>query len=187
MTQPSESNPGIRSGLSLEPGAAGLVPLLYFFAAASGGAALVYQVVWAKMLSFSFGSTVLAASSVVAGFMGGMGLGAWWFHRVNERLRQPLRLYAGLELGIALSTSLLTFAFSALPGVVAGVASTIQEGIALDLFRILFVFLVLLVPSALMGATYPALCVVLIRSHRGVDLHLGRLYGLNTLGPPPGR
>jgi spermidine synthase len=182
MPQPSE----IARVRFVEAREADLAPALYLFAVASGGAALVYQVVWAKMLSFAFGSTVLAASSVVAGFMGGMGVGAWGFHRLQARLRQPVLLYAGLELGIALSTALLTFAFAALPWVFAGVASTIQEGIALNVIRVVFVLLVLLVPSALMGATYPALCVALIRSNRGVDLHLGRLYGLNTLGAAAG-
>ena len=33
-----------------------------------------------------------------------------------------------------------------------------------------------------MGATFPALCSILIRSRSGVDRHLGRIYGLNTLG-----
>jgi len=156
--------------------------VVYAFALCSGAAALMYQVAWTHILSFTFGSSTLAASAVVAGFMGGMGLGAWAFHRLEDRLGRALWLYAGLELLIAATTAILTVGFGSLPGLFAAVAAGLGPGIALDLFRIGFVIVVLLLPSALMGATYPALCVVLIDSQRGVDLHLGRLYGVNTLG-----
>jgi len=170
-----------------EPASAGPLHVpLYAFALVSGSAALIYQVVWTKMLSFTFGSTTLAASAVVAGFMGGMGLGAWWLHRIDARVRAPLRLYAGLELGIALSTGALTLGFAALPGVFAAVATSLGVGLGLDLFRVAFVLLLLVVPSAFMGATYPALCIALIHDARGVDRHLGWLYGLNTVGAAAG-
>ena len=42
--------------------------------------------------------------------------------------------------------------------------------------------MMLLVPAALMGATYPVLCSALIRSRAGVSAHLGPIYGLNTVG-----
>jgi spermidine synthase len=56
----------------------------------------------------------------------------------------------------------------------------------MDGFRVASVFLLLLVPSALMGATYPALVTVLIHSREEVDRHLGWIYGVNTLGAAAG-
>src|SRR5206468_7173364 len=45
--------------------------------AASGAAALVYEVTWTRLLTLQLGHTVAAASSVLAAFMGGLAIGAW--------------------------------------------------------------------------------------------------------------
>jgi spermidine synthase len=158
------------------------VAALYSFALFSGMAALVYEVAWTKMLTLTFGRTTLAASAVIGGFMGGMGIGAWLYHRLQGGRLDAIRLYAGLEIGIAVTTALLTSVFAGLPGFFTAVASEIPAGPATNLFRILFVLMILLVPAALMGATYPALCTVLIRSRDGLERHLGPIYGLNTVG-----
>jgi spermidine synthase len=153
----------------------------YSLALCSGAAALIYQVAWARMLSLSFGSTTQAAAAVIASFMGGMGIGASLYYRIYRWLPRPVIVYAVLEFGIALSTALLTRVFYRLPGLYAEVSGVVGDG-ALGLTRFVSVFLLLLVPSALMGATFPALCTVMIHSARGVDRHLGRIYGINTIG-----
>src|SRR5436309_3333682 len=48
--------------------------LLY---AASGAAALVYEVAWTRLLTLQLGHTVAAASTVLAAFMGGLAAGFW--------------------------------------------------------------------------------------------------------------
>ncbi|MCP3984879.1 MAG: hypothetical protein GY723_10855, partial [bacterium] len=160
---------------------------LYLFSFLSGAAALTYQVAWTKMLALAFGGTTLAMSAVVAGFMGGMGIGAWRYHRLDRRIGAPLATYAGLEFGIAVSTFMLTPLLLALPRAVAYAAPWIPETPGMEnVVRVCAAFVLLLIPSALMGATYPALCTVLIRSRQDVDLHLGRIYGLNTLGAAVG-
>ena len=45
--------------------------------AASGAAALVYEVAWTRLLTLQMGHTVAAASTVLAAFMGGLAVGAW--------------------------------------------------------------------------------------------------------------
>jgi len=152
----------------------------------SGGAALVYQVAWTKMLALTFGSTTLSAGAVVAGFMGGMGLGAWAYRFVERRASRPLAVYASLEFGIAGSSLLLTWAFLALPSAFASMSASLPSGIGLAMVRIVVVFLLLLAPAMLMGATFPALCAVMIRSTDGVDRYLGMIYGLNTVGAAAG-
>jgi spermidine synthase len=160
--------------------------LLYLLAFCSGFAALVYQVAWARMLSLTFGSSTLAVSAVVAGFMGGMGIGAWFYHRVGDRIGYAIRAYALLEVGIGVTTALLTLLFFPLPHAFAAVAAHIPAGLAMDIFRVATVFLLLLLPAALMGATYPALCQTLMHTARDVEGRLGWIYGLNTLGAATG-
>src|SRR5262245_62342037 len=86
--------------------------------AASGAAALVYEVVWTRLLTLQLGHTVAAASTVLAAFMGGLAVGAYgagrFLTRQTESTDQPpptnpghqthsthLTLYAVLEIAIA--------------------------------------------------------------------------------------
>ena len=163
----------------------GLSAWVYAFALASAAAALVYQVAWTRLLTLTFGRSTLALSAVVAGFMGGMALGAWAFHRVAAG-RAALRVYAALEFGIALFACALSVVLEALPGAFAAAAAGLPAGPALQLARFAVAFGLLLPPAACMGATFPALCALLIRSRAGVGRHLGRIYGLNTLGAAAG-
>ena len=155
---------------------------LYLFALFSGFAALVYQVAWSRMLSLTFGSSTLAVSAVVAGFMGGMGLGAWAYHRLADRIDSSIRAYGLLEIGIVVSTAALTILYAGLPELFAGAASVVPAGAPMTLFRIATAFVLLLLPAALMGGTYPALCRVMLRTSSEVDARLGWIYGLNTVG-----
>ena len=75
------------------------VALLLFFL--SGMLALVYQVVWARMMTHILGSTALAVGTVLAGFMAGLALGSRVGGRLADRSDNCLRLYAWLEIGIA--------------------------------------------------------------------------------------
>jgi spermidine synthase len=157
-----------------------LAAAFYSLSFASGMAALIYQVVWARMLSLTFGSTTLAAAGVIAGFLGGMGIGAWVYHLVFDRWGKPVLIYCGLELGIAVSAAVLTRTFYALPEVYASIFS--GTGLFPDLVRLTTIFVLLLLPAALMGATFPALCTVMIHSTSNIDRRLGLIYGINTLG-----
>jgi spermidine synthase len=156
--------------------------VLYLLAFLSGVAALIYQVTWTNLLALSFGSTTLAMSAVVAGFMGGMGLGAWRYHVVGERSDSPLRVYGYIEIGIALSAAVLSYGFAHLPPIFATIARELPGDTSLTALRFVVAFALLLIPSALMGATFPALCNTLIRTPRNVDQHLGPVYGWNTVG-----
>ena len=69
----------------------------------SGFAALLYQTVWTRELSFVFGTSELAVAAVLAAYMGGLALGASAAARFVMRLRRPVLAYGVLELLIALS------------------------------------------------------------------------------------
>src|SRR5258708_10565078 len=88
-----------------------LFVLLY---AASGAAALVYEVAWTRLLTLQLGHTVAAASTVLGAFMGGLAFGAWIAGRADERLAgsneaqaRRLRGHAFLGLVVAVSAPLV--------------------------------------------------------------------------------
>ena len=74
----------------------------------SGFSALVYQLIWVRLLGLVFGVSSFAVATVVAVFLLGLGLGSWLFGKWSERTRDPLKLYMVVELGIA-ALSLLSY------------------------------------------------------------------------------
>ena len=71
------------------------------------------------MLALTFGSTTTAAAIVIAGFIGGLGTGAWAYRWIHKYFPRPMLIYALLELGITFSTILLSRTFYHLPGLLA--------------------------------------------------------------------
>jgi spermidine synthase len=62
----------------------------------SGATGLVYEVVWTRLLSLTFGITVFATSAVLAAYMAGLGLGSLVVGRWIDRRADPVRVYAVL-------------------------------------------------------------------------------------------
>ena len=157
------------------------VILLCFFA--SGMSSLVYQVVWVRELVLVFGATTFAVSTVLTSFMGGLALGSYYFGRRSERVTRPLRLYGLLEIGIGLYGIAVPLIFAALPSVYHSFWRWTQfPFFALSFVRFLFATLVLIVPTALMGATLPVLASFYARDAVRIGLRVGALYALNTFG-----
>src|SRR5579864_3117860 len=68
--------------------------------AASGCAALIYEIVWFHLLRLVIGASALSLGIVLASFMGGMFLGSLLLPRVVPREWHPLRVYGAIEMGI---------------------------------------------------------------------------------------
>src|SRR5207249_10099965 len=70
---------------------------LFFLSGATG---LVYELLWVRLLYQGFGSTFQSVATVVAAYMGGLGLGAWLLGRRADRHPRPAALYGRLEIAI---------------------------------------------------------------------------------------
>lgn len=147
-----------------------MLDLLLF---ASGAAGLIYEVLWARGLALALGSTALAQAAVLASFLGGLALGNARLGALAQRSRDPLRLFARLELGVAAWACLSVFALPLLPRVPAGPARVALAALGIG------------VPAVLMGGTLPALV-----RHRGRGEHwekdLSWLYFVNSAGAAAG-
>jgi MFS family permease len=84
--------------------------------ACSGTAALVYEVVWTRLLTLHLGHSTAAASTVVAAFMGGLAVGSLLGGRVAARLTrgQSLYAYVGLECFVGLTAIVVPYELGAL-------------------------------------------------------------------------
>lgn len=152
----------------------------FFF---SGFTGLVYEVLWVRLLSLTFGLTVHAMGIVLAAFMAGLALGSFILGKAAERFPDPVRLYGWLELGIGL----FALAVPTLVQLLDTVYALIYHGSGLSLWvlspiRFVFAFMLLMIPTFLMGGTLPILSRALISKAGEVGKWTGRLYGLNTIG-----
>ncbi|WP_223481711.1 MULTISPECIES: fused MFS/spermidine synthase [unclassified Pseudomonas] len=151
-----------------------LIPALLLFV--SGAAALVYQVLWIKQLSLVVGVEVYAITTGISAFFAGLALGGWLFGRWADRLQQPVLLYAGLEVVVAVLGVGATFAMS----LAASPFAWLEQHIGLAAWVLPFALVG--IPALLMGGTLP----VLVRSLATDPLNLGKaggqLYAANTAG-----
>ncbi|MES1166047.1 MAG: fused MFS/spermidine synthase, partial [Verrucomicrobiota bacterium] len=144
----------------------------------SGGAALIYEVIWLQLLQFVIGSSAVSIGVLLATFMGGMGIGSVALARFVRPGRHPLRIYAVIELAIAACGLLVLVGMPAVQGAYVAI---VGHGIPGLLLRGLFAALCLLPPTVLMGATLPAVARWVQTTPRGVA-RLGFFYGGNTVG-----
>ena len=153
--------------------------VLFFF---SGVSSLVYQVVWARMLTVVFGTTLLATSTVLSAFMAGLALGSYVLGRYIDRCKHPLRVFAALEVGIGLF-ALFFPTISANLGNAYGALAGLQGNFYLfSLTRFGLCFALLLIPTALMGGTLPVVAKFAVRRLGRLGGRVGQLYAVNTLG-----
>jgi spermidine synthase len=161
--------------------------LLLWLFALSGGASLAYEVIFARLLGYAFGTSAHAVSTVLAAYMGGLAIGSAAAGRWADRTRRPLRVYAWVELAIglyALTTPLL------MDGVTRGYVwlhAALGAGpSALTAARFSLGVAALIVPTVLMGATMPLVARHLSGARPGDPALVARLYAVNTHGAAVG-
>jgi spermidine synthase len=150
---------------------------------ASGALALMYEVVWARMMAHVFGSTALAVGTVLAAWMSGMALGAWKIGKRADRHPNALKLYGWLEIGIAVMALVSHLLIDQL-----GTAHQLlyrwtgESVFAFGATRFVLAFLLVLPPTILMGATLPVLTRFFSSRQALVGINISTLYAFNTLG-----
>ncbi|HEX7779361.1 MAG TPA: fused MFS/spermidine synthase, partial [Vicinamibacterales bacterium] len=160
-----------------------LLPTLAGLLLFSGVCALVYQVLWLRLLSLTFGVTTYAASTVLASFMGGLALGSFAAGRVADRVRRPLFLFGIVELLIGACALGTPAALAGVHRLFVEVAGRLPDSLALSTaVRLVLSFAVLLVPTALMGATLPIVVKSSLTRLDRIGARVGLLYASNTTG-----
>lgn len=152
--------------------------ILVFTFLLSGFSALTYQIVWQRFISFFIGSDTISSALNVASFMAGLGLGnllgGYLADHVSNKNRLIIFSSAELLLGIfGFFSKSIFYEF-------------LYQNTALDIpsKAILFclLFIVLLIPTTLMGITLPLLSKTLTNTGMEASKSIGTLYSINTFG-----
>ena len=156
---------------------------VYLAFTASGAAALVYEVIWSRWLGLLFGNTTTSISIVLGSFMLGLALGSWAAGRFLHHIKNPMRAYAYIELGIGIF-ALCFPSLSQLTDYIFTITVSTESSNAFSVItRAMLAFTLLLLPTTFMGATLPLLADFFRRSPRHTQSwKVGLLYAANTLG-----
>ena len=139
----------------------GQIALLLLFLV-SGVSALIYQVCWQRLLFQTFGVDMESVTVIVSTFMLGLGVGALAGGQCADRFPgQLLSMFALIELGIAVFGCLSPWLIHTVG------AATARDSLAL---LAIVNFLLLLMPTMLMGATLPILVAYVVRRYRNIGL-----------------
>ena len=139
----------------------------------SGFAALIYQIVWQRVLFAAFGITIEAVTIVVTAFLIGLGFGSLIGGELSKSAERLLVWFAVVELSVAAYGSISVQLFRAVGDLAATWPAALAEAASFGL---------VLAPTLLMGATLPLLVAYAVRVSGNVGRSVGWLYFVNTAG-----
>ena len=145
----------------------------------SGFCALAYEVLWTRIMVFFLGSTTYAFATMLAAFLFGIALGSIVFARWVDRIKQPVAVFGVVQLGIGLFALILMPAFEELYGMTRAFQSTFGSSRFWAFFSC---FLVMCLPTFLMGASFPLVTKIYTGSARQLGRSIGNVYAVNTVG-----
>ena len=158
--------------------------LLFFF---SGFSSLIYEVLWLKQLTRLFGSSAYAMATTLAVFFLGLFLGSLFWGRKSSKIKQPLRAYALIEIGIAASAILYFFILDAYFLIYSPLFNAFGHNpLLFTIIKFILAIGLLLLPSFFMGGTFPLITQIFAtKSPNPVNI-ASLTYAFNTLGAAGG-
>jgi spermidine synthase len=155
--------------------------LIFFL---SGATSLIYQVAWMRKLALFFGSDVYSAAVTLSAFMGGLCIGSWLSGICARRLKRPLIGYGLLEIAVAVYAATFSMVLGLLDPLLTDLYrdTFLAMPLIYQIARATVAFLVLLPPTALMGATLPLVVQHFAVTDHVLGARLGHFYAMNTMG-----
>ena len=155
---------------------------LWIFAV-SGFCAMAYEVIWIRLLGLIIGPTTYSFTLVIATFIIGLALGSLFFGWLGDRVRGVFTLLVITQIGAALLALLISQFLGNSQFFFAKLIYTFQDRFGeMILIQSIIVFLVMLTPTLLLGATFPLVAKLYARSLPNMGRSIGTAYALNTIG-----
>jgi len=151
----------------------------------SGFCSLAYEVLWTRALVFMLDNTAQAFTTMLTAFLFGLALGSLLVTRWVDRVRRLFLVFGLTELLIGLLALLSIPIFGNIGASLGGgsdAAYPTSVQWAWALLRFARSFLVMLLPTVLMGMTLPLAIRIYGGDPSGTGRAVGRVYAVNTLG-----
>ncbi|MBI5478550.1 MAG: fused MFS/spermidine synthase [Deltaproteobacteria bacterium] len=173
------------AGARTPDGSRGTCSAFLLVAAVTGASSFVYEIGWIRMLSLVLGSSTHAFELMLSAFITGLALGGLWVRGRIDRLADPVRFLALVQVAmglLALATlPLYANAFRVMGWMVEALGKT-PCGYALFSLGSHGIALAVVLPATFCaGTTLPLLTHLLLRRGYG-ERSIGAVYAWNTLG-----
>ena len=140
--------------------------------------ALVYEVIWTRNLNLVFGTSIYAFSAVLSSFMMGLALGAYYFGKGADKSVKLLNTLGKLQFGLAIYAVLLIVLFKVISYPYFILFDLFGNSLALNVSMFLLAFVILFIPTAIIGAVFPIVSKIYIRE---VGRDISTIYGIDTI------
>ncbi len=161
-----------------------LTALVALMFAISGGASMMYEIGWTRALALVLGSSVYAFTTMLATFLIGLAGGSYVFSflfRHKEELGP--RSFGWLEICIGVSSLMILPFFDQLPHLFLRMAGLVNFSFGgLQVIQFVMSFFVMIIPTLLIGATFPCVVKICTRNIQHLGGKIGTLYAINTFG-----
>lgn len=152
----------------------------------SGGAALLLETGWNRFFSLLNGTHVYSTSTVLAGFLLGIGLGSLLMARYIDRIRDPFATVAILYGVIALCGMLVFRSDGLFTRAYFQIYQWSDGYYGFQLAVCLVIFLIVILATLAMGANFPLVARIATRAAEERGASAGRVFFANTLGAVAG-
>ena len=151
---------------------------------ATGLASFVYELVWIRMLSLLLGSSSHSFEVMLAAFILGLALGGYAVRRAADRISDPMRLLAWVQLVMGACALLSLFMFPLIHEMLRAILSAIERdaaGYRVYIGLSMALAMLMMLPATFCaGMTLPLLTKRLMQ--QGGEAAIGSVYAANTLG-----
>jgi predicted membrane-bound spermidine synthase len=159
--------------------------LAVFSIGMSGFVAMLYEVVWTRMLALALGSSTHAFSLMLMTFITGIATGAWIVGRWRK-LRRSLEAFAWAELALAAVLTVSVWFYDLIPFWfvrIAGLLARKPEAYPLyGLAQATICFAVMFLPTVCLGMTLPLVSRIATAELARTGRSVGTVFSVNTLG-----
>lgn len=149
----------------------------------SGFTALVYEVVWTRLLTLILGASTYAFTTMLTVFLAGIGLGSFFGGKMVDRSKDPVTGLAILEILIGIFGVILVAGFGYLPDLFLKIYLNFSHSwTSLSLLKLLFAAIFMLFPTFCFGMTFPYAVRLYFKDSSELGMDVGMVYSVNTIG-----
>jgi len=169
------------AGAGAAPSGLGWLLLLGF--GLSGFAALVYENAWTRALTLVIGSSVYSFTTMLLTFLVGLALGGFLYARLMGEREVQVSTFGAIELWVGVTALATIPLFEKLPLIFLRLLHAFGDSFSFFLtIQVLLSGLVMLVPTLLLGTTFPMVARLFTQSIYRVGSSVGISYAANTVG-----
>ena len=159
-----------------------IITFILWAFAIEGFSSLGYEVIWTRMLVFFMGSTTYAFTTMLASFICGLTLGSFLIATFIDRRKNYLSLLGVIEIIIGIYVLFLWLFWGILSQLAINTADPFAMSSQAITSRFLICFIIMLVPTTLMGTTFPLVSKIYTSNIKRVGHSIGTLGFLDTVG-----